>query len=294
MLFHTRLIWFPSPEFISRNQEKELLRLVNDGKQNYTILFSFPYSSAYQATQRPWRDENNRPLSREDFPANELNIHELRAKGYIIDNNAGKQECSIQILPRSEDELRLLQEWYMELPTAVSIGSWTMENVFAHPCYVRNAPFAIESFDLEELWDKRRPLYEAQSVFFTSMITRTPESLARIKRTNELTAQILELAKQPDSTISQNMVEFIQLRSFLIDMRYAENPNAEQDAFNGLVKFVENAKDKELWLKFLDEIGFGSILYDTHFPLAKIRQYRKLFSDHFSEDFKKIGWTVTP
>ena len=104
--------------------------------------------------------------------------------------------------------------------------------------------------------------------------------------------KILERAKQPDSTISQNMVEFIQLRGFLVEIRYAENPDAEQAAFDKLVNFVENAKDKDLWLEFLDEIGFGSIVNYTNFNPEKVQHYRKQFAEHFAEDFKKIGWTI--
>ena len=78
------------------------------------------------------------------------------------------------------------------------------------------------------------------------MATLIPESLARIRKTNELAAKILERAKQPNSTISHNMVEFIQLQSFLVDIRYGRNSESEKAAFDGLVKFVENAKDKDL------------------------------------------------
>ena len=135
----------------------------------------------------------------------------------------------------------------------------------------------------EELEKKRRPFYDAYGKFFVSMENRTPESLARIERTNELAAQILERAKQPDSTISQNMIEFIQLRGFLVDMRYAENPEAEKAGFEKLMDFVEKAKDKKLWISFLEEVGFWSIYHRTHFPYEKVEQYRKLFGARFPE-----------
>ena len=169
-----------------------------------------------------------------------------------------------------------------------------MEHVFAHPYYVRDSPFKMEASTPEELGKKRNPFFKAYRGFFSSMETRTPESLARIKRTNELAKQILESAKHPDSTISQNMVEFIQLRGFLVDIRYAENPDAEQAAFDKLVKFVGSANDKELWLKFLDEMGFSSIVNYANFKHEKVQQYRKQFAEHFTDDFKKIGWTIRP
>ena len=80
------------------------------------------------------------------------------------------------------------------------------------------------------------------------------------------------------------MVEFIQLRGFLVDMRYAENPETEKAAFEKLMDFVKDAKDKELWIRFLDEIGFYSITHRTYFPFEKVEQYRKLFGERFSID----------
>jgi len=79
------------------------------------------------------------------------------------------------------------------------------------------------------------------------------------------------------------MVEFIQLRGFLVDMRYAENERAEQAAFEKLLDFVDTARDKELWIRFLDEIGFYSIMHHTHFPSRKVEHYRELFIKRFHE-----------
>jgi len=182
-----------------------------------------------------------------------------------------KMETSIRILPRPEEELSLLHEWYLELPTTSSLDRWTREHVFAHPFHVRASPFKVEPQLTEILWIDietqgrailefmliRQPFRLAYRAFFTSMETRTPELLARIERTNELAAKIVEQSKQPGSTISRNMVEFIQLRSFLVAMRYADNSGTEQAAFDSLVNFVENAHYKDLWLKFIDEIGFA-------------------------------------
>ena len=103
------------------------------------------------------------------------------------------------------------------------------------------------------------------------------------KQANDLASQIIERSRQPDSTISQNMVEFIQLRGFLVDMRYAENERAEQAAFEKLLDFVDTARDKELWIRFLDEIGFYSIMHHTHFPSRKVEHYRELFIKRFHE-----------
>jgi len=121
----------------------------------------------------------------------------------------------------------------------------------------------------EELGRKREPFERAYRRFISSMATRTWVSSERIKRTDALTAKILERAKQPNSTISQNMVEFIQLRGFLVDMRYAESPEAEKVAKDKLMDFIEQSHDKELWLPFLEEVGFPSIVNCPHFPYAE-------------------------
>jgi len=308
MEFHIRMTWLPLPEFCQTKQARGLLKLVSDGEKSYRFSYLFHYRSAFFSTVRPRFDENGRLLSREDFPADELSYRELEAKGYKVAEDVPpsiieESECTIHIFPRSEEELQLLQDWYLELPTTGSSGRWTMEHVFAHPFHVNGSPYKMDipmffesniTNSYETLGKKREPFYGAYCKFFSSMETRTPESLARIKRTNELAAKILERAKQPDSTISQNMVEFIKLRSFLVDMRYAENPQSEQAAFDKLVKFVENTKDKELWLKFLNEIGFWSIVNYTHFKPEKVEQYRKKFREHFADDFARIGWTNRP
>jgi len=188
----------------------------------------------------------------------------------------------------------LLQELYTVM---FSFGICPMEHVFAHPYYVNGSPFKIDNplpFRLENIshdeayelvWKRRESYAEAYEKFFASMETRTPELLLRIERTNELAAKILERAKEPESTISRNMVEFIQLRGFLVDMRYAENPKAEKAAFDKLLDFVENAQDKKLWVKFLYEIGFDSIVNHTHFPAAKVQEYRELFGKRFPDAF---------
>jgi hypothetical protein len=296
MEFLIRMIWLPQPEFTHNEQAKEFLQLVKSGNKDYKFRIDKFYSVYQGAYSGPMKrlmlqsryNTTDGRLQGEDVP---LTFKELCAKGYRIDILADDPICSIRVLPRSEIELKLLQEWYLEFP---AIADWTMGFVFAHPYYANGSPYKKEASTPHELWKKREPFGKAFSEFATSIETRTPESLARIRRTNELAAKILERAKQPGSTISQNMVEFIQLRSFLVDMRYAENLETEKVAFDNLIEFIENTNDKELWLKFLDEIALDSIVNYTHFKPEKVQHYRKQFAEHFAEDFKKIGWTVRP
>ena len=284
MAFLVRMVWLPQPEFAQDKQTKELLQWGNKGKQDYHVQFdAWLYHAAYRITSRPRHDKHSNPLYRKDFPVDELSFNEFEAKGYKWVNTINNPKCPVRIFPRSQEELKLLQEWYLELPTEASIYHWTMEHVFAHPFHVRDSPFKMPNASPLELRRKREPLEEAYRAFFKSMETRTPESLARIKRTNDLASQIIERSKQPNSTISQNMVEFIQLRGFLVDMRYAENEQAEQAAFEKLMNFVDTAKDRELWIQFLDEIGLYSIMHQTHFPSRKVEHYRELFAKRFPE-----------
>jgi hypothetical protein len=229
--------------------------------------------------------------------------------------------CPITVKPRPREDYELLLEWYYELPATRIYTMWTEDAVFAHPFYIRESPHQTKVFyrtdkDGEEKCDpfraafsvdilrkayeaargKRPPsqttnpsqtanneilLWNAYREFIDPLFSRTPEALARIERTNELAAKIMERAKEPDSTFSQNMVEFIQLRGFLVDMRYAENLEAEEMAFQKLMDFVDQSQDKELWVPFFHEIGLNSIQHHTHFPPQKVEQYRTRFAERF-------------
>lgn len=86
-------------------------------------------------------------------------------------------------------------------------------------------------------------------------------------------------------------MEFIQIRGFLVDMRHAENRESEKAAFEKLMDFVEQAKDKELWIKFLDEVGLLSIRSivsqdrrDEAPSFYRAASYRKLFVEQFPRE----------
>ena len=285
MEFHIRLVWLPPLEFVNDKQSKELMRSVNNEKNDYNISFLMSYFRAYAWTDRPCSGESNRLLSREDFSVVGLVAKELETKGYNVNSQEmpiNKLDCSIRILPRSEEDHKILQEWYREFFLE---GYRTTGHVFAKHEHASRFPITLA---------QNQERYTEYQKLLSDMETRTPALLARVKRTNELAEKILERAKQSNSTISQNMAEFIQLRGFLVDIRYAENHESEQAAFDKLVKFVGDAKDKELWIKFLDEAGFWSIVNYTHFKPENVEQYRKKFREHFADDFARIGWTNRP
>jgi hypothetical protein len=79
------------------------------------------------------------------------------------------------------------------------------------------------------------------------------------------------------------MKEFIQLRGYLVDLRFAENEKDEENAFNKFVTFIEKSKDKKLWIRFVDEIALKSILDNEYFPHEKIEDYRKRFNKKFAK-----------
>ena len=295
MVFHIRPVWIPTPEFSDRDNAVELRKTLERRDTLFQLRSNINYHKAYASTYHPRLDAKGQLLNEDDLEG--LTARQLAIKHPEYPDEANSRdsiktlECNIQILPRIPDtrsprrevpgpkDVLLIQEWFLELPSTLSI----IDGVFAHPYRVRNSPFKMPNATPLELDRKREPLFEVYQAFYKSMETRTPESLARIKRTNAMASQIIERSKQPGSTISQNMVEFIQLRGFLVDMRYAENEQAEQAAFEKLMDFVGTAKDKELWIRFLDEIGLYSIMHQTHFPSRKVEHYRELFTKRFAK-----------
>jgi len=303
--FHFRLAWIPLPEFADHENAIELRKILENRERRFLLRFSTDYHRAYLRTGHPRYDANDQLLNADDLEGLTASQLEKKRPEYPLMANSRAPtkiiECNLRIQPRLLDsqtprrgigleEAWLIQEWYLELPTTSSADRWTMQHVFAHPYHVRGSTFKMPNATPLELGRKREPLDEAYRAFFKSMETRTPESLARIKRTNDLASQIIERSKHPDSTISQNMVEFIQLRGFLVEMRYAEDEQAEQAAFEKLMNFVDTAQDRELWIRFLDEIGLYSIMHHTHFPSRKVEHYRELFARRFHE-VKNLGLT---
>jgi ribosomal protein S8 len=164
--------------------------------------------------------------------------------------------------------LNLIHQWYFEIPSTVNLYQhWTSHGLFVHPHHAKGSPHILK---LDEKENEN---------FIALMRTRTPELLSRVKRTKELEAELLKL---PDSELSQNMKEFIKLRGYLVDIRFAENETAENNAFDDLVKFVDKSKDKELWIHFVDEVAFDSIFDTEYFPHKKVQNYRKRFAEKFT------------
>ena len=197
------------------------------------------------------------------------------------------------VKPRPKEELELLRKWYLELPDPLS-DNWTNGFVFANLYHIRNSPSRefLETLSLGKEYSRRLSTEDRYLLFHGHMEyeelfrQRSREILMRIMRTNAYADQLIERSKQPDSTISQNMVEFIQLRGLLVDIRYAENEEAEETAFEKLVDFVDQSQDKEHWIDFMCEIGFNSIKSSggsSEYPsfYEKATNYRERFAERF-------------
>ena len=240
-----RPLWLPMPEFTDLKEARDIEVAVSSGTQQYQVEFS-------------------------PFPKHPKEIN-LKSSDHV------DMTCPITVKPRPQEDFNLLQEWFLELPNPKTSECWTEYAAFVHAFYARESPFLINGLSREEAGKKRNSSIFDFVKFYQSMKTRTPELLARIDRTNELAAKIIERSKEPDTTFSQNMVEFIQLRGFLVDMRYAENEEAEEAAFEKLIDFIEKANDKELWTDFMYDIGFESIM-SKHDSVA-YWEYRERFAE---------------
>lgn len=246
--FMVRLFWLPMPEFREDEYTKGIQDAIASGKQEFTL------------------ELKSQLIVTEAEPEVEFD----KAPRKSIQLN-----CKITVKPRSQKTLNLLQEWFLELPTSADM-MWQEKFMFCHPFYARSSPYDTKIHSLQERNTKRGPHYDGMRTFFTSLKTRTPEVEKRIKKTNELASELLKL---PDSELSTNMKEFIQLRGFLVDMRYAEDGDAEKAAFDGLCTWLESTHDKELWVKLLNEIGFDSIFHHEYFLWPKVERYKKQFQE---------------
>ena len=168
MEFHVRMIWFPLPELAHDTQSKELLQLINSSEMDYKIQFSLHFDATYQLS------------SYGSALTDGLRYRELRVKGYRIDPDLGMVKSSIRILPRSGEEIELLREWYLELPTLAHSENWTMENVFAHQFYVRDSPLLVEFPTRGESHAQRTKLQGPLMLFLYEMGKRSPATLERI------------------------------------------------------------------------------------------------------------------
>jgi ribosomal protein S8 len=216
---------------------------------------------------------------------------DLNSREYKI-STSELLKTSVIVSPRKTETLDMLRAWYRELPT----GGYNSElgtPLFIDYSYAQNSPNLIPvEYDIsgrvvkptlndgEGLYLLRRKSYTKFKQFVESLRTRTPELLQRIKRTKELETELLKL---PDSELSQNMKEFIQLRGYLVDLRFAENEKDEENTFNKFVTFIEKSKDKKLWIRFVDEIALKSILDNEYFSNEKVESYRKRLNEKFAK-----------
>ncbi|MDR1477522.1 MAG: hypothetical protein LBJ00_01110 [Planctomycetaceae bacterium] len=204
-------------------------------------------------------------------------------KKYFVEKNKIISNGKIRVKLRSDAVLKLLREWYAELP----IGIWESSEIFVRVGAARKTALTIpEANPTNSKTTDQSKEYHEYHRLYESIKTRTPEVDSRIKRTDELAVELLKL---PDSELSPNMKEFIQLRKFLVDIRYAENTAKEQQAFDNLVTFVNNSKDKNVWIPLVRDCVFGVvwrdmhglILFDKEMTYRKLWRYRSQFNKKF-------------
>ena len=199
--------------------------------------------------------------------------------GYSVPESIDIRE-SLKIRPRPQEEYELIRKWYHAIPTEHT--NWDrVDELFPESLFDPDAPFNILEENRWNNIDSSLDWLKESRDYRKRMFSRSEYSLERIRKSKELASQLIADSQSRDSTISQNMVEFIQLRGLLVEMRYAENEEMEKAAFEKLCEFVMASKDKELWTQFVTEIGFASIQHHEHFPYTKVDKYKNLFRESF-------------
>ena len=130
-------------------------------------------------------------------------------------------------------------------------------------------------FEVYKISEYRHLRREEYGVFFASMKARTPEAEQRIARTKELEVELLKRAEDDHATISPTMKEFIILRGFLVDLRYAENREAQQATFDKLLDWVATTQTPRLWTKYLKWIVLNDDSPTDVLPPEDFDNYRE-------------------
>jgi hypothetical protein len=205
----------------------------------------------------------------------------MKNHGFVTDS--GFPLNSVTIHAREKQIYELIRDWYSTIPCPPKV--WSDGVLFQYCHFDRDSPIYSDNhsnISLEDINGKTK-LTQQESLacrqFEKNLNFRSEFISQRIKRSKKLEAELLNL---PDSELSQNMKEFIKLRGHLVDIRFAENAVEEEKAFNNFVTFIEQSKDKELWIRFVVEIAFDSIIDNEHFPLEKVQNYRKRFAEKFT------------
>jgi hypothetical protein len=289
--FMKTLFWLPLPAPPGDTSADRLRKSISSGQYEYF----FQPDAFVKMVLFSGKDKNDGKVLFHRYWDNDKVKHVVDEKGI-----EEKLKTKIIIKPRDDNILNSLRSWYVELPIYEGV---LPNNLFVTNAYANDSPIrhivanynTIEKdanynlidivklqskYDCVILRDARALHRENRQNFELSMRTRTPKLLYAIHRTNERAKWLLKL---PDSELSQNMKEFIQLRGLLVDIRFAEDEKAEEIAFNELITFVNKAKDKKLWIKFVGEIAFDSLHDDKYFPHKKIDTYRKRWIEKFED-----------
>jgi hypothetical protein len=205
--------------------------------------------------------------------------------GTIVINQANNVPICIE--SRTAEKFDTIARWFLEIPATCSPVQWTIDGIFASPFYVRESPYNVKANSKTELVKKRELVNNRYNDFYASLESLTPEIKSRIKRTNEIAAELL---KQPDSVISPHMKEFIVLRGLLVELRYADENELSRDrAFDKIVDWIKKSKFKTTWILVLKESGLPSIENANHFPKQIVNNYIDKLSKIFP---KEINATI--
>ncbi|NQU22485.1 MAG: hypothetical protein HQ567_14505 [Candidatus Nealsonbacteria bacterium] len=303
-----RPLWVPLPEFIQASKARTVKQAVASKSQSFRWEASIglhgflhgplgdpPYKRGGHANYVPLEGIRQRDLPKHGYAIPKANIHarKLRDHGYTTPSFSvdGGQ---FTIRPRPDEELALLNEWFVELAETGHGSDWHIGRVFAHPYYSARSPYKVgpelygwyelepfrrQTLCAQQLGRHRKEHKEAYKTSFEQMKTRTPEVEKRVARTKELEKQLLERADRPNSTISPMMKEFITLRGHLVEIRYANDTAAQSNAFDVMLDWVAKTKHQELWKKYLDKIVLNPRSHPDVLPPESFDNYRARLVD---------------
>jgi hypothetical protein len=281
-----RPLWVPIPEFVDTPKARTIKHAVESEPQSFRwkILVHLDGDG-----HGPLGDPPTKPGGHPNYlPLDGIRLYKLPEHGFATPKFSvdGGQ---VTIRPRPDEELALLNEWFIQFAETGHGSDWHIGCVFAHPYYAAGSPYKVgpdlyawyelESTRLtihcaEQTRQHRAERHEVYDSFFESMKTRTPEVEDRIARTKELEKQLLARADGPDPTISTMMKEFILLRGHLVEVRYARDTAARSKAFDVMLDWVGTAKHRELWREHLDKIVLNPQSHPDVVPRESFGDYR--------------------
>jgi hypothetical protein len=280
MVFSIKTFWLPRPEHLTFSQAKTIRKcLSNDA----IVIALNSYTGLFNAWRHTIKD------TRKKYTDSVMSWEDLRKLGYVSYPYESEFVYStINVSDTDEKRLAAIQKWFCELPSTTDMHSWNGYGFFVNPYYTRQSPYYIKT----ELPPVERELArskheEEYKIFYYSMESLSSEIKERIRQTNQYADDLLKL---PDSELSPHMKEFIVLRGFLVELRYAdENELSRDKVFDKIVNWIKTSKFKTTWVLVLKESGLPSIENVNHFPQQIVNDYINKLSKIFP---KEINATI--